>query len=194
MACRSRLHVAGGSLVLETQGRAGSSFDNARTGRDYQTARVWLARRSGVRHRNQLWNPLKVCAGSNLVDRGRSAVHAPHGVGRLLWLACGGRPGGHGEGLRRSRGEAAGEELGAYPVEWLMVNVGTSSGPLPVGLPGRWREHTSSVDGPTLGRSPRMYSEAGKAGHMGKGGSEPAVLGLPEQEDIGEHRCIGRHG
>ena len=33
--------------------------------------------------------------------------------------------GGHGECLRRSRGEAAGEELGTYPVDRLMVNVGT---------------------------------------------------------------------
>jgi hypothetical protein len=35
------------------------------------------------------------------------------------------RSGGHGECLRRSRGEAAGEELGTYPVDRLMVNVGT---------------------------------------------------------------------
>ena len=39
-----------------------------------------------------------------------------------------GRCGGHGEGLRRNRGEAAGEELGAHPVERWMVNVGTASG------------------------------------------------------------------
>jgi len=42
-------------------------------------------------------------------------------------VECDGRPGGHGEGLRRSRGEAAGEELGTYPVERLMVNVGTTA-------------------------------------------------------------------
>lgn len=36
--------------------------------------------------------------------------------------------GGHGEGLRRSCDEAAGEELGVDPVEWLVVNVGTALG------------------------------------------------------------------
>jgi hypothetical protein len=39
------------------------------------------------------------------------------------------RPGGHDEGLRRSRGEAAGEELGTTPVNRSAVNVGTTSGP-----------------------------------------------------------------
>jgi hypothetical protein len=43
-------------------------------------------------------------------------------VGELGWL------GGHGEGLRRSHGEAAGEKLGASPVERSTVNVGTTSG------------------------------------------------------------------
>ncbi len=37
--------------------------------------------------------------------------------------------GGHGESLRRSRGEAAGEELGTTPVDRLMVNVGTATRP-----------------------------------------------------------------
>ena len=36
-----------------------------------------------------------------------------------------GRAGGHDEVLRGSRGEAAGEELGTYPVERCVVNVGT---------------------------------------------------------------------
>jgi len=39
------------------------------------------------------------------------------------------RLGGHGESLRRTRGEAAGEKLGASPVERSVVNVGTVSGP-----------------------------------------------------------------
>jgi hypothetical protein len=63
--------------VVETHGRAASGLDNAGAGWDYQTVRVRLARRSGVRHRNQLWNPLKDLIGSNLVDMGRAAVHAP---------------------------------------------------------------------------------------------------------------------
>ena len=36
-----------------------------------------------------------------------------------------GRRGGHGEGLRRTRGEAAGEKLGASPIERSAVNVGS---------------------------------------------------------------------
>ena len=39
-----------------------------------------------------------------------------------------GRWGGHDEGLRRSRGDAAGEKLGASPVERSAVNVGTILG------------------------------------------------------------------
>jgi len=77
--------------------------------------------------RNQWWNPLKEGTGSNLVDAGRAATHAvcwaptlSVGFVRLL--------GGHGEGLRRSRGEVAGEELGTDPVERLVVNVGSLAG------------------------------------------------------------------
>ena len=39
-----------------------------------------------------------------------------------------GRPGGHGERLRRTHGDAAGEELGASPVERSAANVGTIFG------------------------------------------------------------------
>ena len=37
-------------------------------------------------------------------------------------------PGGHGESLRRTHGDAAGGELGAHPVDRCMVNVGTVPG------------------------------------------------------------------
>ena len=40
-------------------------------------------------------------------------------------LVCSRGPGGHGEGLRRSRGDAAGVEPGASPVDRTAVNVGT---------------------------------------------------------------------
>lgn len=63
--------------------------------------------------------------GSNLADMGRSAVHD-----RPMWvvdsvagLAC--RWGGHDEGLRRSRGDAAGAKLGAYLINRFAVNTGT---------------------------------------------------------------------
>jgi hypothetical protein len=71
--------------------------------------------------------PCKRVTGSNLVDMGRDAAH-----GRPVWMAdsvagssC--RWGGHGEGLRRSRGDAAGAELDAKLIKRLSVNTGTSS-------------------------------------------------------------------
>ena len=39
------------------------------------------------------------------------------------------RSGGHGESLRRTRGEAAGAQLGTDPAKRFMVNVGTISAP-----------------------------------------------------------------
>lgn len=81
--------------------------------------------------RNQWWNPRKWTVGSNLTDLGRSAVRTAMTASWMLgvvvtsvrsWV---GRAGGHDEVLRVSRGEAAGEELGAHPVERCVVNVGT---------------------------------------------------------------------
>ena len=59
---------------------------------------------------NQWLNPLKVGTGSNLVDMGRAAAHTERsdvhiGTPKSVTVA----PGGHGESLRRTRGEAAGE-------------------------------------------------------------------------------------
>ena len=66
-----------------------------------------------------------------------------------------GRAGGHGEVLRGSRGEAAGEELGADPVERTAVNVGTVPRPplSPASQVGR-RAGTSSADGRGIGAEP----------------------------------------
>ena len=63
--------------------------------------------------------------GSNLVDRGRVAVHGylVQMADSEAGLAC--RWGGHGEGLRRSRGDAAGAKLGAGLIDRLTVNTGT---------------------------------------------------------------------
>ena len=63
--------------------------------------------------------------GSNLVDMGRVAVHGPL-VGRAdseAGLAC--RWGGHGESLRRNRGDAAGAKLDAGLIDRFSVNTGT---------------------------------------------------------------------
>jgi hypothetical protein len=75
--------------------------------------------------RNQRWNPLDRITGSNLVDVGRVAAHDRIVSGRLRTSLDMGMAGGHEESLRRTRGDAAGEELGTAPVDRLLVNVGT---------------------------------------------------------------------
>jgi hypothetical protein len=68
----------------------------------------------------------KRVAGSNLVDMGRIAARdacrevgsTPKPVMRRRW-------GGHGEGLRRRRGDAVGVELGTSLVDRMVVNAGT---------------------------------------------------------------------
>jgi hypothetical protein len=79
--------------------------------------------------RNQRSNPLKSGTGSNLVDMGRTAVHALDAVGPGDSEAGqAGRWGGHEEGLRRTRGEAAGEQLGTSPVDRLVSERGNHPG------------------------------------------------------------------
>ena len=80
------------------------------------------------------------------------ALSAPDdlGCGRC-WVrtnVCSLGPGGHGEGLRRSRGDAAGLEPGASPVDRATVNVGTICMPFHRLRPARVRE----VDRPDAGR------------------------------------------
>ena len=129
---------AEGSLILEVQGRAESSPDNAGTCQYYQMVRVRQARRRGVTKVNQWLNPLKCGTGSNLVDAGRATVRADLNVRglrlrprlltsarRLPGKACG-VPGG----------EAVAAKLDVDPVDRHMVNVGTISG-LPSPPPGQ---------------------------------------------------------
>jgi hypothetical protein len=79
---------------------------------------------------NQWLNPLKRGTGSNLVDLGRAVVHAdPTGGNATPVSAANVGQEAIGESLRRTRGEAAGEELGADPADWHMVNAGTVSVP-----------------------------------------------------------------
>jgi hypothetical protein len=108
--------------------RAASSPDNAGTCRYCQTVRVRQARREGVREEPVVMLRKRV-AGSNLVDTGRNAARdprrragsTPNPVMRRRW-------GGHGECLRRSRGDAVGVELDISLVDRVMVNVGTVRG------------------------------------------------------------------
>ena len=71
---------------------------------------------------------------------------ARHGHGRGDFEA--GQPGrleGHGEGLRRSHGDAVGEKLGASLVERSLVNVGTV-------LPSPWFPAGQAGDGQVRGQ------------------------------------------
>jgi hypothetical protein len=123
-----RAAEAGGSPVLEAQGVGESSPDNDGPGRYCQTARVRQARRAGAARANQWQNPLKRGSGSNLADVGRDAAHAGPNGPATPWPVFRGWCGGHEEGLRRTHGEAAGEKLGAAPVDRSSVNVGTTWG------------------------------------------------------------------
>ncbi len=69
--------------------------------------------------------PRKRGTGSNLVDMGRGAArgHLRWVVNSVAGLAC--RWGGHGESLRRNRGNAAGAKLGAKLINRFAVNTGT---------------------------------------------------------------------
>jgi hypothetical protein len=127
-----RVAEAGGSPVLEAQGVGESSPDNDGTVRYCQTDRVRQARREGAARANQWQNPLKRGSGSNLVDVGRDAAHVGLDGRATPWPVFRGWRGGHEEGLRRTCGEAAGEKLGAVPVDRSSVNVGTV-----LGLPAR---------------------------------------------------------
>jgi hypothetical protein len=89
-------------------GKGGSSLDNAETRQDCQMARVRLARRRGVRVQKPVVEPpQEVRTGSNLVDLGRdsSAPRLPT-TGRSDPVSALVDAGGHGESLRRSRGQA----------------------------------------------------------------------------------------
>jgi hypothetical protein len=101
----------------------GSSADKAGTGWYCQTGRVRRARSDGIRE-EPVAKLRKRGTGSNLVDMGRGAVHDHRRVvDSVAGLAC--RWGGHGESLRRSRGDAAGAKLGAKLINRFAVNTGT---------------------------------------------------------------------
>ncbi len=110
--------------------RVASSPDNDGTHQHCQMVRVRLARQRGVTRVNQWLNPLKCGTGSNLVDMGRAAVRVspwtrgeatPAPVVYAGWEAT-------GEGLRRTRGEAAAAKLDADPIDRYTVNTGTVPG------------------------------------------------------------------
>jgi hypothetical protein len=169
---RSGASVAGGSLIREVPGRAGAAA--TKPGRS-STAR-WIGsgeRDAEVYERNRRLRPVM----SHRLEPGGSGPVAvrtqPFITGGELpggfVIAC---PGGHGECLRRNRGDAAGTESGASCDERSAVNTGT----VPVLPPhraasaaGGW-VHRRPI-GFGTGRSRRSTPSRGKPAHMGKGGS-----------------------
>ena len=113
-----------GSLSQEALVRVGSSPDKAGTVQNCQMGRVRRTRRECVTRVNQ-WMNLRNCGtGSNLVDLGRDAVHADYTDGEATpETAISAGPGGYEEGLRRTRSDAAGAELGTDPAERHTVNM-----------------------------------------------------------------------
>jgi len=119
--------------------------------------------------------------GSNLVDMGRGAArcHLRWMVNSVAGLAC--RWGGHGESLRRNRGDAAGAELGAKLIDRFAVNTGT--------IPHRSRcleavwvggIDASSVEGAGWGGDPVVVG-AGERPAQGEGGQQVGSerVGMP---------------
>jgi hypothetical protein len=106
-ARRSERTEAEGSLIPGTRGRVDSSPDNDGTGQYCQMVRVRQARQKGVREEPATERSSSAPSGSNPVDQGRAAARTRLGAGNS-WVGSCRRPGGHGEGLRRSRGDAAG--------------------------------------------------------------------------------------
>ena len=116
---------------------------------------------------------LKAHTGSNLADMGWGGAHSrPATGGELPGRLVDVGSGGHGEGLRGSRGDAAGTELGSSFVERIAVNTGTVPGSARPARPADGgRLGPSSTDRAGTGRSRRSTPRPGRAGHMGKGGS-----------------------
>ncbi len=112
------------SLIREMPVRVGSSADKAGTAWYCQTGWVRRARSGGIRE-EPVRKLRKRGTGSNLVDMGRGAVRDRPGwtVNFVAGLAC--RWGGHGESLRRNRGDAAGAKLGTKLIDRFAVNTGT---------------------------------------------------------------------
>ena len=129
-ACRSRSPKLRAAWPWKRKVRVGAALTT--TGRTGTTRRTGLGKQDGkvYESRNQRWNPLKGEPSSNLVDMGwvNSARRFRAGDGdlRFLWIW---QDKGHGECLRRNRGEAVGEKLDTAPVKRHTLNMGTISAP-----------------------------------------------------------------
>ncbi len=147
----------GGSLIRGTPGKAGAASDNVRDGLALSDSPGPASSDEKAYVRNRCLTLRKSSAGSNLTDMGRCAVRGclvsagrptPKPVVSVRW-------GGHGESLRRSRGDAVGVKAGASLIDRSLVNVGTIRGRPPVGHPARRWAGPLPIDGRGMGRRPR---------------------------------------
>jgi hypothetical protein len=146
----------------------GSSADKAGTVWYGQTGWVRRARSDGIRE-EPVVKLRKRVTGSNLADMGRGAAHDRFRVvdfvaGLRCWWE------GHGEGLRRSCGDAAGAELDAKPVDRFPVNTGTI--PCRSRCPGSARSRgigPSSAEGRRWGGGPVVVRARERRAHGGGG-------------------------
>jgi len=147
--------------------RVASGPDKAGTGQYCQMAWAWRAGWKGVR-KEPAFTSLKLGPAQIWWIGAGSGAHPPAGRG-TLWLAFGGWPGGHGEVLRGSRGDAAGTEPGSSFVKRITVNTGTVPVLPAAAHPARWCGLSApTADRSGMGRSRRSTPGRGKPGTWGR--------------------------
>ncbi len=154
---------AEGSPTLEAQGRVGAALTTVGRAGTARRPSAHSARRRGTTKVNQWLNPLKRCAGSNLVDMGRDAVHVGGAVRRRGLRSRINMPGGEAmpNGCGVGMAMLQGEELGVHPVDRHGVNVGTIIRPPRLGQ-ARCRLRVWLWDGGSVvvrGRESRPHGE-----------------------------------
>ena len=117
----------------------GSSPDNVRDGSALSDGPGPASSDEKAYERNRCSTLRKSSAGSNLTDMGWCAARDQGRFAGADQLEAGVsvRWGGHGEGLRRSHGDAVGVKVGASLIERFQVNVGTAHGRPSTGHPAR---------------------------------------------------------
>ncbi len=159
---------AEGSLIRVMTERAGAAL--TKPGRASTARWSGSGERNGEEYARNRCETAPLCGtGSNLADLGRErrvpALHDGRGTPEAVGTRC---QGGCGEGLRRTRSEAAGAQSGSYSDERITVNTGT----VPV-LPGR----PYPAGGMGLGASTADRSGAGRSRRSTPSRGEPGTWG-----------------
>jgi hypothetical protein len=117
--------VAEGSLIRVVAGRAGAAL--TKPGRASTARWRGSGERGGKEYaRNRRFTSFIWDTGSNLVDTGRAqCAPLPLGAAGTSGKYTKAVPGGHGESLRRTHGDAAGAQPGSSSAERVAVNTGS---------------------------------------------------------------------